>query len=359
MAEQRAKSTVPASRRSIYPSLPGVPWWAAVVIAMTATAIGFGFDAWSGTKELTHVFAALYFMGCVFAVLAVRQSGVFTAIIQPPLILFCAVPGGYWLFHGAKIGGVKDILINYGYPLIERFPLMLFTSAGVLLIGMFRWYVDAAARAGAKANDDGTADAGGRIGRIAAIFAAVWGRHSADEVEEAAPKPRRRAHAVSRAPKTAASAGGARPTRRSASTRSRRGRPPLDDQPESPVERPRRRRSTLASDVEAVAEPPALTRRRARPPRDPDLRSQLPREIRRDAHVRRGRPTARGSRFYPDEQVQPPEPFPPYEPRRRPKSEAANGANTIHHPISGVRYRGAGHSRGSRSSAAEAGEYDI
>ena len=73
--------------------------------------------------------------------LAVRQSGIFTAVIQPPLILFCAVPGAYFLFHGAKFTGVKDLLINCGYPLIERFPLMLFTSAGVLLVGLIRWYL--------------------------------------------------------------------------------------------------------------------------------------------------------------------------------------------------------------------------
>ena len=64
----------------------------------------------------------------------------FTAVIQPPLILFCAVPGAYWLFHGGKLGNLKDLLINCGYPLIERFPLMLGTAGGVLLIGLVRWY---------------------------------------------------------------------------------------------------------------------------------------------------------------------------------------------------------------------------
>ncbi len=115
-----------------------MPWWAALVIAVTATAIGYAIDAGSGHKELTHVFAGFYIAGCVAAVLAVRQDGVFTAIIQPPLILFCAVPGAYWLFHGRKIGNLKDLLINCGYPLIERFPLMLGTAGGVLLIGLVR-----------------------------------------------------------------------------------------------------------------------------------------------------------------------------------------------------------------------------
>ena len=64
----------------------------------------------------------------------------FTTVIQPPLILFCAVPGAYWLFHGGKVGNIKDLLINCGYPLIERFPLMLGTAGGILLIGLIRWY---------------------------------------------------------------------------------------------------------------------------------------------------------------------------------------------------------------------------
>ena len=38
-----------------------------------------------------------------------RQSGVFTAVIQPPLILFVAVPAAYFLFHGSTITGIKDI----------------------------------------------------------------------------------------------------------------------------------------------------------------------------------------------------------------------------------------------------------
>ncbi|MGH3597942.1 MAG: DUF6542 domain-containing protein, partial [Mycobacterium sp.] len=60
MSAQRARSAVTAGHRSIHPNIPGVPWWAAVVIGVTATAVGFAFDAGSGNKELTNVFSALY-----------------------------------------------------------------------------------------------------------------------------------------------------------------------------------------------------------------------------------------------------------------------------------------------------------
>jgi hypothetical protein len=45
------------------------------------------------------VSAGLYVIGCVAAVLMVRQSAIFTTIVQPPMILFVSVPGAYYLFH--------------------------------------------------------------------------------------------------------------------------------------------------------------------------------------------------------------------------------------------------------------------
>lgn len=129
-----------ADHRSAHPDIAGVPGWAAVVIAVVATSLGFAFDAGSGNSDLSGVFAGAYAIGCVAAVLAVRHCSLFTTVIQPPLILFVAVPTAYFLFTGAAFTGIKNTLINYGYPLIERFPLMLFTSVGVLLIALLRWY---------------------------------------------------------------------------------------------------------------------------------------------------------------------------------------------------------------------------
>jgi hypothetical protein len=371
---------VAADHRSIHPNIPGVPWWAGVVIAVTAAAVGFAFDAGSGNKQLTNVFGALYGVGCVLAVLVVRQSGVFSAVIQPPLILFFSVPGAYWLFHGAKVTGIKDILINCGYPLIERFPLMMFTSAGVLLIGMVRWYFGMTRRMATTAKTKaGAATADARKPGIIARLASVGSPDSAGRADEAPVTGSQPAHAVGRSPKSARPASSGRPTKRPAPTRSRHVRPPLDDKPEPTVERPGRRRTAPARDYDygygygygATAEPPA-PRRRPGPPRDPDLRGQPPREIRRDPQVRRSpyeRPTTRSSRFDPYEPMEAPEPIQPYEPqRRRPASSGANGVDATHHPISRVRYRGAARDdeppAGSRSRRphqpdAESWEYDI
>jgi hypothetical protein len=338
-----------------------VPWWAAVVVAVTGCAVGFAFDAGSG-KDLTIVFAALYVAGCAAAVLAVRQAGIFTAVIQPPLILFCAVPAAYFLFHGAKFTGVKDLVINCGYPLIERFPLMLLTSAGVLLVGLVRWYLGkfgSSAAEVAEATDAVDTEAAplGLVAKLTAFF----NRDSAGaETPGVSARPRaRREHAVERT--TRSSAAERRTARRPATTssRTRRPRPPIDDAAEPPRDRTRRRRPPHDFDD---AEPPRRSSS-SRQPRDPDLRGRPPREIRRDPHARRGRPTSRGSRFDPYEPVEPFDaPTPP--PRRRP---GPNGTTATHHPISQVRYRKAAggdepldeRARRPRKPSADSWDYDV
>ncbi|MBV8788239.1 MAG: hypothetical protein JOZ00_16305 [Mycobacterium sp.] len=371
MSAQRAKSAVEVSHRSAHPNIGGVPWYAAVLIAVTATAIGYGIDA--GHKDLTHVFAGFYIAGCVAAVLAVRQDGIFTTIIQPPLILFCAVPGAYWLFHDGKVGSLKDLLINCGYPLIERFPLMLGTAGGVLAIGLIRWYLGNLRMTGAAKESDDDADdtgaksiVGGLVAKLASLIRPETDTEDADDAS--AGTRRRRTSSSSKARRTARSS---RSTTRSSRTRSRHTREGLDDGAESAErsERPRRsaRRGATARDYDAD-EPPRRPRRRPRPDGDPDPRGQSAREGRREPRTRRNpyeRP--RSSRFDDYDGYEPPaspgsgryesrfgadERYdlfePSYEPRRR--RPAPNGAGSTHHPISQVRYRG---SAGSEQPTAE------
>src|ERR1700759_3893944 len=100
VSDLRESAAVEPAHRSILPNIAGVPWWIALLIAVTGTAIGYGIDAGSDHKELTSVFAAPYKPGCLIAVLAVRQDALLTGVSEPPLILFCAGPGAYWRFHG-------------------------------------------------------------------------------------------------------------------------------------------------------------------------------------------------------------------------------------------------------------------
>lgn len=281
------------------------------MIAVTATAIGFAFDA-GGGKELTHVFAALYAIGCVAAVLAVRQSGIFTAVVQPPMILFVSVPGAYFLLHSSEVNGIKDVVINCIYPLVERFPLMLFTSGLVLLIGVGRWFVGgrpAEAAQPAKTTTHST----GLTAKLAGFF-------SRSHTEEDEPAPKRR-HAVNRPKSRTATKSGKRaaPTAQSSrersSTRTRRSRP---RPPEDDLEPRRRTRSAGRQPDEDMP--------RRRPGRNPYERRES--HERRASHDRRSRYDSY-------------DPYEAYEvpPRRRPDANGAAVANGTHHPISRVRYR--------------------
>lgn len=137
---QRARSGVPLDQRSALASVPGVPAWGAVAIAGGASFLGFVIDAARGT-ELTSAFACFYIIGVVAAVVLVRYRGLFTALVQAPLILFAAVPLAYQYFTENPGTGVKDILLNVAIPLVNRFPLMLLGTVLAIGIGGARIYL--------------------------------------------------------------------------------------------------------------------------------------------------------------------------------------------------------------------------
>lgn len=387
MPAQRARPTIPAEDASAHPAINGVPWWAAILVATTATLLGIAFDSFRGTGQLSSVFAALYFIGCVAAVLLVKRSGIFTAVVQPPLLLFIAVPGAYYLFHRAAIDGLKDLLINCGYPLIERFLLMFTTSVAVLLIGMARWYFAGQSRPAAQAREATepstgrpalTAKAAALLGTataaISKAFSSVLSKsdEGVADGEEAPKRPQR----------TARPASARRRGERTATSHSRHARPPMDDR----APEPRRRRHAAPEDFDGYREPPRRPRRpaaeyedptrRRRPPGDPE--QYRPRHDERDPYAppprrrpppegpRRGaperrrpgqgdyrpedyRPTGPGYRRGPEDprRGEPGRPGPrPHRylddmdrpdqpPRRRPAPGDEN-----HHPVSRVRYRG-------------------
>jgi hypothetical protein len=308
-----------------------------VLIAATLMAVGFAYDAGSGSKELTAVFAGTYVVGCILAVLAVRQTGIFTAVIQPPLLLFGAVPTAYFVFTGSQLTNIKDTLINCAYPLIERFPLMFFTSAIVLLIGMVRWYLGASSRRGAtaEAEPSGGGMASAVMSKVSALLA---GRDAGDEDDAADETPRRRSTTARPSRSTSRSA---KPSSRSTPSRSRHARPPETELIEPVQERPRRPRPSRQ------AEPPDEPRRKPRS--GSGQRRAMPPPDRRTGYERPER-----RRRFDDEQP--------------PQSHGGNG-NGTHHPVSRVRYRGGedGDDRAQyrtprrtpRDRAIESWEYDI
>ncbi len=126
---------MPAPHRSTLPTVPGIPVGAAVLIAVACTFLGFLIDAHGDATDLTGTFAALYIVGCVAAVLAVRYRGLFTTMVLPPLLLSIAVPLAYQQLTGRPASSIKDVLLNLAVPLVQRFPTMMLATVLVLMIG--------------------------------------------------------------------------------------------------------------------------------------------------------------------------------------------------------------------------------
>ncbi|WP_261769676.1 MULTISPECIES: DUF6542 domain-containing protein [unclassified Rhodococcus (in: high G+C Gram-positive bacteria)] len=138
---QRARSGVPLDQRSAVPSVPGIPAWGAVAVAVGAAVLGFLVDAMRG-DELGSTFAVLYVLGALIAVVAVRHRGLFTAMVQPPLIMFLGVPIAYQILTDGAGTSIKDIVLTVAVPLVDRFPLMALTTLLVLGVGGARLALD-------------------------------------------------------------------------------------------------------------------------------------------------------------------------------------------------------------------------
>jgi hypothetical protein len=128
----------PLPKRSALAGLPGVPWWGAVALAVGCTALGAAGDILTSAPSVTGAFNWLYAIGCVLAALVVANTGLFTAAVQPSLILFIAVPLTTWLISPGQQASNKAIVL-IALPLISRFPWMAWVSGVVLAICLVRW----------------------------------------------------------------------------------------------------------------------------------------------------------------------------------------------------------------------------
>lgn len=116
----------------------GIPWWAAVLLALAFTGIGVFADL-ERVNRLGLIFQGCYFVGCVLAVLWVQRRGLFGPMVQPPLILALAVPGVVLAASGASTGdSLTAKALAVGTPLINGFPTMAITTGATVLIGLLR-----------------------------------------------------------------------------------------------------------------------------------------------------------------------------------------------------------------------------
>lgn len=116
----------------------GVPPAAAVGTAAAFTALGVFVDL-VRIGTLGAIFTFCYLVGCVLAVAWVRRNGLFGPMVSPPLLLAVAVPVVVLLAAAPKPGaGVAERLLVIGAPLVNAFPMMAWTTAIVLGMGIAR-----------------------------------------------------------------------------------------------------------------------------------------------------------------------------------------------------------------------------
>ncbi|WP_245865553.1 DUF6542 domain-containing protein [Rhodococcoides kyotonense] len=265
-----------------------MPAWGAVAIAGGASFLGFVVDAARGT-ELTSAFSSLYIVGVVVAALLVRYRGLFTAMVQAPLILFVAVPLSYQYFTDNPGTSLKDILLNVAIPLVNRFPVMLLGTVLALAIGAARVFLK-------RQSSHAPAGAAKRTMR-----------DRAQETRDRARENRARMAESRQRRSTPAQESAAEPDTRT--RRSRRGAPPADQ-----------RRERIAPQVDRPAGDPYRPERdyASDPVRRPVPRPQQPRVPR------------------------PPEVDPYSAPRPAATPRATVSAHIPPHPVPQVRYRDRG-----------------
>ncbi|GAC77913.1 hypothetical protein SAMN04488550_3303 [Gordonia malaquae] len=133
-----AGSALPADQQSVIPSVRGLPWWGAVLVATSFTVVGAVISA-DSTPPLGRVFKVFLVVGVVLAALAVRRRALFTAAVQPPLIAF--IVGIVALFSQHE-GGTdkKTIILKVVLPIATAFPWMVIAFVAALLVVLVRLF---------------------------------------------------------------------------------------------------------------------------------------------------------------------------------------------------------------------------
>lgn len=109
--------------------------WAAVLIAVAATAIGTIVDVAvaQGPGMTTQI---AFFLGCLIAVGMAQRGTLFGPMVQAPLVLVLVMPLIVFIASGG--GGGSGMLLSIANPLISSFPVMAGTIVATVGVGLLR-----------------------------------------------------------------------------------------------------------------------------------------------------------------------------------------------------------------------------
>ena len=128
---------VPWNYKAIFGSFKGIPWWAAILSALVPAFIGAFIDI-NSSKTVGWTFNAVFFLGALAGILLVQRRSLFAPMVQPPLILAATVPLLVMLTGGVQKGGLANMALGLGKPLVDSFPVMAVTTAVTVALGIVR-----------------------------------------------------------------------------------------------------------------------------------------------------------------------------------------------------------------------------
>ncbi len=132
MTSSSSRAILPADASAI-PTVRGLHSWGAVLVAVVFTGIGVVIDLNSSSEQsVGWPLRILFVAGVVLAALAVRRGAIFTAMVQPPLVLAAAI------VVGGLLDGSGGGLLNTGLDVVRAFPLMVVGTAAAVVIGVIR-----------------------------------------------------------------------------------------------------------------------------------------------------------------------------------------------------------------------------
>ncbi|MCF8571551.1 hypothetical protein L5G32_14865 [Gordonia sp. HY002] len=158
-----SSSALPADQQSVVPTVRGLPWWGAVLLATAITIFGALVDS-APTGELGRTYKIIFIFGCVIAALAVRRRAMFTAAVQPPLIAFVIGLIALYIEAGDQASDKKTLILKVVLPIATSFPWMVIAFVLCLAVVLGRLFftgpVSKRPFGGFGANATGTRTAG-------------------------------------------------------------------------------------------------------------------------------------------------------------------------------------------------------
>ncbi|MGJ7907544.1 DUF6542 domain-containing protein [Actinopolyspora sp. H202] len=130
------------AQRSAFGTTRGIPWWAAFLLPLVLAALGAVIDTliWSGPGV---VFTSGCIVGALLAVMLVQRGSLFGPMVQPPLVVAIVIPSVVWAMGvGFNAGdGLRQVMLSLATPLINSFPAMAAATAVAILGGLTRIFV--------------------------------------------------------------------------------------------------------------------------------------------------------------------------------------------------------------------------